>query len=141
MRRLRLMLFLVLPCPVMLGGCVEEEPPEIISFSVEPTTVEAGGDCISTVEVHHFELTGEADHEHDEAGAGGEDHMGHVHIYLDDLMTNPVLMQVELVETVTIPDDTEAGTHTLIARLHNSEHEIIEPQVIAEVDIEVTDPL
>jgi len=116
-------------------------PPEIVSWTLDPTTIEAGGDVTSTFELSNFELTGESDHEHDTEELAGDPNHGHVHIYLDDLESNPVLTQVTTSDTVTIPDTTVAGTHTLIGRLHDATHLIIEPQVVMEIDIEVTDVL
>lgn len=40
-------------------------------------------------------------------------------------------------DVLTTPVDATEGVHTLIARLHNAEHLIIEPQVTAEIDITV----
>jgi hypothetical protein len=133
-------------------GCTgpEEEagPPAILSFTVDPATVVAGADTTASVEVENFELTGhheegEGGHEHEE---GDHDHdgvavqRGHVHIYLDDVMTNPLLMLVTPEGALTIPVDVAPGAHTLIARLQDEDHKIIEPQVTAEVDIEVLAP-
>ena len=42
-------------------------------------------------------------------------------------------------DTITIPADTVAGTHVLIARLHGADHLILEPEVTEEVEIEVVD--
>lgn len=57
---------------------------------------------------------------------------GHVHLYIDDLETNPVAQIVNPSARVTLPEDLEPGEHTWIARLHNAEHFIIEPQVVRE---------
>lgn len=127
-----------------LAGCPStdtHEHPEITSWTLDPLTVAAGGDLSSTFELMHFSLTGEEGDEHDHEGdmaMDAGDNTGHVHIYLDDLETNPILMQVTLEDTVTLDAATAEGTHTLIARLHNADHEIIEPQVLEEIEIEVT---
>lgn len=115
-------------------------PPELLSFTLDPTTGPAGTTVTSTVEVADFELTGHDEaagmdgHAHEDAGVTS----GHVHIYLDDLLTNPLLMQAVEVDTFEIPAETEVGEHTLIARLHDSTHLIIEPQVTLEATFEVT---
>lgn len=125
-------------------GCTgsegEELPPEIVSFEIDPATVVAGGEVTSHIEVANFEMSGhhEGDH-HARVAHDGEHHgaKGHVHIYLDDLMSNPLLMQVEHEEVLQIPLETEPGAHTLIARLHGDDHKILEPQVTAAFDIDV----
>jgi len=141
---------------VLLVACGGSEPmePEILSFVVDPEVAAQGEEVTATFELAHFTLTGEEGHAHEEDGMGdmdgmedgeheghdshdGETQMGHVHIYLDDLETNPLAMQTELVGTFIVPEDTEIGEHTLIARLHDSDHLIIEPQVTAEFDLDV----
>ena len=64
---------------------------------------------------------------------------GHIHIYLDDLETNNIAMMGTSMAEIVIPADTELGAHTLIARLHDSTHLILEPQVIETVDLDVTE--
>ncbi len=114
------------------------EAPEIESWTVDPLTVMPGDEVTSTFTFQHFELTGEESedgHEHEDGDS--DDNHGHVHIYWDDLETNPLLMQVISEDVLTIPSDADDGPHTLIARLHNAEHLIIEPQVIEEIEITV----
>ena len=133
---------------LVLCACGEETvlPPELVSFTVDPAIAQAGDELTTTVEVAHFTLTGEAEHTHDEtatddhAGEDSSDAMGHVHIYLDDLETNPLAMQVTSVGTIIVPEDTEFGAHVLIGRLHDASHLIIEPQVILEIDLEIITP-
>ncbi len=141
-------------------GCATEEvaevvPPEIVSFHLEPAVGVAGDSVVATVEVDHFEFSG-GEHVHDDDGGSepsGDEHehehehdgdeavlVGHVHLYLDDLMTNPLAMQTESVGTFEIPLDADLGQHVIMARLHDSSHLIIEPQVIAEHDLEVVVP-
>ena len=131
--------------------------PAIHHLSFTPETVVAGGDLAGSVSVMHFSLTGDAGHHDDEDGAhpenlgpspqdsdSGHDEgacpTGHVHVYLDDLMSNPLTQATTSEFVITIPMDTVAGAHTLMGRLHNSDHTILEPQVISEVDITVEDP-
>ena len=121
-----------------------DQDPALTSFLSGETNVAPGGELELMIEVEGFELSGDEDHEHDEHGEheghahdGEECPGGHVHIYLDDLMVNPVAMPASSTFLVTIPDDTPVGEHTLIARLHNRDHTIVEPQVTAEFDITV----
>lgn len=123
--------------------------PAITSLTFTPTTVGPGGDLTGTVVVENWTLTGEEGHTHTESlgpspQADGHDegacNTGHLHVYLDDLMTNPLTQAVTSEFVITIPTDTTLGSHTIMGRLHNADHTIYEPQVIAEVDIEVAAP-
>jgi len=127
-------------CAVASGtaGCVIGDEcagsPTITSFTATPTTVAAGEQVSTTLSVENFTIG------HDEHGHDGHTHgctTGHAHIYLDDLMTNPLAMPMKASASVTIPADTEPGKHELIARLHGSDHKILEPQVKKTVVIEV----
>lgn len=136
-----------------LAACSEEAvpcegEPMIHAFTANMTTVAAGGTLDLTIEVHNFNLGTHTHSDMHEPVPVSEDDpgvifsentclTGHVHIYLDDLMTNPILMQEMATGTATIPAGTAAGTHTLIARLHTSDHLIVEPQVTKELTIEV----
>ncbi len=112
--------------------------PQIVDFSVTPTTVMAGGTLDGAIDTHNHLLEG-----HDDAmGSDAHDddsgcEAGHVHVYLDDLMDNPLVMTGSTTFTIDIPADVTPGQHTLIARLHRVDHTIIEPQVTAEVTITV----
>jgi len=108
--------------------------PAILSFTADTTTVAAGGTMDITVLVENFELSG---HTEMADSTGGACIMGHMHIYLDDLMSNPLLMPKTEMSTITIPVGTTAGAHTLIARLHDSSHLIVEPQVTMDLPITV----
>jgi len=130
----------------VLVGCGGSEPmePEILSFVVDPEVAAQGEEVTATFELAHFNLTGDDGHSHDEhmgdhhdEGEDADMQSGHVHIYLDDVETNPLAMQTELVSTFTVPEDAEIGEHVLIARLHNADHLIIEPQVTAEIDFDI----
>ena len=120
-------------------GCPEEDPA-ITMFTADTTTVAAGDTIEITVMVSNFELGG---HEHEASAAEDDDHHaadcagGHLHIYLDDVISNPLSMPESHVSEVMIPDDATAGDHTLIARLQNRDHTILEPQVTAELTITV----
>lgn len=117
--------------------------PELISLAVDPDVAELGQEVTSTVVVKNFTLAGEVGHSHDEGEDHDEDHKdgeiqtGHVHIYLDDLETNPLAMQVEAVGTFIVPEDAEIGEHVLIGRLHDSDHLIIEPQITVEIEFDI----
>lgn len=123
--------------------------PTIESMVLTPDTIAAGADVMATVTVHNFELSGEP-HAHTESqplevgpepqhedGEAVECTGGHVHIYLDDLMTNPLTQAVTSEFMFTIPDGTAVGDHVIIGRLHNRDHTILEPRVTLEVDIAV----
>lgn len=121
------------------------EAPAITSFTIDPATVAAGGDVQATLTVEGFELgMMEGDH-HGDMADGGDGAMteemcagGHVHVYLDDATsTNPLAMEGSASFSFTIPVDTPVGAHTLIARLHNRDHTIVDPQVTAEASITV----
>lgn len=124
-----------------------EGAPVIESLALSPTTVAPGDEIAGTVVVQNFELSGEADHQHaqgldrwpQDTGDHGTSECagGHLHVYLDDVMTNPLAMPVTGEFTFTIPTGTAAGAHTILGRLHNRDHTIVEPQVIEEVDITV----
>ena len=133
---------LVLGSLIACGGS-EPMAPEILSFVVDPQVAAQGEEVTATFELAHFALTGDEGHSHDEDmdGHHGDDddemQSGHVHIYLDDLESNPMAMQTELVGTFVVPDDAEIGEHVLIARLHGADHLIIEPQVTSEIDFDI----
>ncbi|MEM6996173.1 MAG: DUF6130 family protein [Myxococcota bacterium] len=139
-----------------------EGEPELVSVQAPDTA--APGDAIEmTFEVNNFEFSREGDghdhdHDHEDHGddgdpaAPGDDvefravdpisaetgcFVGHVHVYIDDVMTNPVAQLTVESGSVTLPDDLEPGEHRLINRLHDSTHKIIEPQVIVEHTITI----
>jgi hypothetical protein len=132
--------------------CPTEEPT--VAMTLSPDTVAPGGDVEGTIVVENFELSGEAGHSHTE-GVGeppgaeplhddGEDEEacagGHVHVYLDDLMTNPLTQATTAEFVITIPDDAADGMHAVIGRLHNRDHTIIKPEITTEVEITVAAP-
>lgn len=128
---------------LVVAGCGPgtAESPTITAFVVDPTDLAVGGQADVHVEVAHFSLTehSEASTAHEEGGehAEGEVQSGHVHVYLDDLETNPLLMMSGADGTITIPSGTAIGSHVLIARLHGDDHLIVEPEVTSDVAIEV----
>ncbi|MEX1362435.1 MAG: hypothetical protein AB1Z98_04870 [Nannocystaceae bacterium] len=83
---------------------------------------------------------GHEDHDHDHGDDAAYDgpREGHVHVYLDDTMVDPLAMLTTATGEVVI--DAEPGTHTLINRLHGADHKIIEPQIIEEIEITVLAP-
>ncbi len=121
-------------CPD-LGG-----EPAITEFTVTPATVAAGDAVDVTVDGEHLgDLMPTSDgtdmdmeHEEESACPGG-----HLHVYLDDLDSNPLTMQEAKAFPMDIPADTPVGPHTLIVRLHNKDHTIYEPQVTMEAQITV----
>lgn len=132
----------------------EDMPPPELRVTADTTEVAQGGTITLTIEVENFELTHEGEHMHLEleddldlrspdAPALAEEtydgpRIGHVHVYLDDVMTNPLAMITT--ETGEVVIDAEPGAHTLINRLHAADHTIIEPQIIHEIDINVLAP-
>lgn len=126
--------------------------PELLAFELSATTVAPGDTLTATFEVDNFVFSMEGDHGHLSRAPGqplvfrSGDHdeddlsactVGHVHIYIDDLMTNPLAQQTHPEGDFVIPADATAGEHRLIARLHSADHKIIEPQVILEQPITV----
>lgn len=81
---------------------------------------------------------GHGDHDHDADAVYEGPREGHVHVYLDDTMVNPLAMLTTSTGEVVI--DAEPGPHTLINRLHGADHKIIEPQIIEEIEITVLAP-
>jgi hypothetical protein len=121
-------------CPD-LGG-----DPSFTEFTVTPATVAAGDSVDVVIDGDHLgELEATSDGSMEMAGEEEESTCagGHVHIYLDDLETNPLSMQEAKAFPMTIPADTEPGTHTLIVRLHNKDHTIYDPEVSMETTITV----
>lgn len=117
------------------------DPPEITEFTLTPTTLAPGGEFMTHAAVHNFEFSGHAGetggHEHEGGESGADCPSGHYHVYLDDFMTNPLAMPDTADATANLPDDISLGEHTIFARLHNSDHTILMPEVIAEVAITV----
>lgn len=120
--------------------------PELREMTA-PETVAAGEEIEVAFEVHNFEFSMEGEHGHDlqrdedeqfrdgdhgDEGSQSGCILGHVHLYVDDLMTNPIAQLTHAEEHIEIPDDIEPGAHTFIARLHSADHKIIEPQVVLE---------
>jgi hypothetical protein len=137
-----------------LVGCSDDAPscpsrsPAILSFTVAPTSAAPGETLAATLVVENFELGGGDAHAHahplseplhadtDEPICPG----GHLHVYLDDVMTNPLVM-IEATEfPIALPHDVTEGDHTLIARLQNHDHTIVKPEVTAEASITIVVP-
>lgn len=120
--------------------------PAIESISLMPDLVAPGGDIAVVVDVRNFELSGEGGPHTEGLGPAPQDANpadadtcpgGHVHVYLDDLMTNPLIQSVTSEFTITIPADTQPGSHTLIGRLQNRDHSILVPEIFHVVDVTV----
>jgi len=123
-------------CPPDLGGT-----PTIASVDLSTTTPAAGDTIDVTVTGEHL---GELEESTTSTGMEemGEENEplclgGHLHVYIDELMSNPIAQQEALAFPVVIPDTTPPGDHTLIVRLHNKDHTIYKPEVTAEVAITV----
>ncbi len=142
-------------CAIAFAGCIFDgnEHPRIQEVIVEPSTVTAGDTVTVTVHTTHFTLVhdgdsggegdddGEGEHEGDDDGeghhGGGDANSGHFHIYLDNLLDNPLAMPHMQIFEIQIPEETAPGTHQLIVRLQHASHLIIEPQVISAAAITV----
>ncbi len=142
---------LLLTTTLACSGDEEEGgPTPTIRAEADVTEIMSGDTVTLTFEIEHFTLSGESDHEHLELDfdppltaqadpfAAGEytgPSEGHVHVYLDDLEENPLAMITTVTGEVVV--EADPGAHTLICRLHGSDHKIIEPQIIDEVDLTV----
>ena len=130
---------------VLLLGCDdagEQSPtcagePALLGMTL-PEALGASDVFEATFEVENFEFSMEGDGDHGTGGHHDGDAdatgclVGHVHLYVDDLMTNPIAQQTFAIGVVTLPSDISAGEHTFIARLHDASHLIIEPQITLE---------
>jgi len=149
-----------------LAGCTDgeedHEPTPTLMISADVTDIMSGDTITLTIDVEHFTLSGEADGGHDDGQDGHENleldfdpplvapsdpfaadvenhyegpREGHVHVYLDDYMTNPLAMLTTSTGEVIV--EADPGSHTLLCRLHGSDHKIIEPQITFDIDIAV----
>lgn len=139
---------------VAATGCGDDEvecpagSPLISSFTVDPTTAAPGDTVTGTLVVENFELGTGDSHTHkvplSEPLHEGETHAGcpggHIHVYLDDVMTNPLVMVEATSFPILLPNDVTEGDHTLIARLQNHDHSIVKPEVTAEATITISLP-
>lgn len=125
--------------------CPAVEDPTIQMVEITPTTAAAGDTLGVMVHGEGLGFGGSQDgghgggHEEGSHEQGDMSHCagGHIHVYMDDLMTNPLVMSTEPSFDLTLPDDVTAGDHTIIVRLHNRDHTIYEPQVTHEVTVTV----
>ncbi len=138
---------------MVVGGCDDshdvscpEGEPVFESMTLTPDTVAPSADVDVVVVVSNFELSGEAGSHTEGLNPTPQDAAdsdatacpgGHVHVYLDDLMTNPLIQAVESEFTITIPQDTAPGAHIIIGRLQNRDHSILTPEVTLEVNLTV----
>lgn len=99
-----------------------------------------------TLVLENFEPGGHSEHGltartlREAADGHDEEGDGHIHVYLDNTDQNPLAQVTTTVFPVIIPRATPAGTHTLIARLHGSDHLILQPEIRATTDITVQSP-
>ena len=125
----------------MLGltACGAGEP-KITSFTLNPSTIAKGGSTTVTIAIENFTLIPDDDgaqalrpsHE----GVADND-SGHLHIYLDDTMTNPVVMTASTTFSVKTSSTISLGDHKLIAQLRRTDHLIVSPEVKAEAAFKV----
>lgn len=131
-------------------GCPDADGHEqcdtpTISVEAEPTTIASGDDVTLTVTVDNFMLMDpEGEHMHGDLRPDDTQFRhdgyegaceGHYHVYLDDLMTPPLLMAWDEVVDVTV--DADVGEHELFVRLNDNGHKIIEPEIVDAVTITV----
>jgi len=135
--------------------------PELLTVQA-PDTAAAGDSITVSFEVENFEFSMEGEHDHGEHDhdehdhdSGGEEsgdhgsggfefrageamstetgcYVGHVHVYVDDLMTDPIAQVTVPSADIVLPTDLTPGAHTFIYRLHDATHKIITPEVIVE---------
>jgi hypothetical protein len=127
-------------CLAACGGA----DPVISSVSLTPSTIPAGGIVNVVVAGEGLALEAPAT-----AGltalrtsalrAAHGDEMGrHLHAYLDTTDVNPLAMETRTTFPITIPAATTVGAHTIIVRLHDEDHLIIQPEVKATAALIVT---
>jgi hypothetical protein len=132
---------LLATCLLALGaGCHSEDgPPPTLSISLDPTTITEGGTTTLTVSVTNFELVDpgaghahDGDDHHDEGGVAQQ---GHYHVYLDTTDENPLIMAST--PSLVLAIDAAPGDHSIIVRLNDNEHKIIQPEVRASAELVV----
>ncbi len=139
----------------LLVGCGSSDPPEMTSVTVSPASVQRGTDVTVNVTVANFELRMPAEEEaltaaEEEIAPATGDYPdgGHFHIYLDDLETNPMLVNCPdycddsaFMTSVRarVPDDATAGSHMVIVRLNNDFHMFLNPQIKGQAPLMVTE--
>ena len=132
----------------LVTGChdhSEEVLPPTLEISVDPTTVQRGGQVTLTVTVDNFTLrdpdsvesTPMASPQHEDTGTTTAATSGHYHVYIDSLEENPLRMAWET--EIDILLDVDAGEHEVFVRLNDDTHRIVEPQVVDSVMVTVTD--
>ena len=135
--------------------------PELVKVHA-PDTAAAGDTIAVSFDVTNFEFSMEGEHDHgdhdhgdhdsggdesggDESGSGGFEfraaeamstetgcYVGHVHVYVDDLMTDPIAQVTVPSADIVLPSDLAPGEYNFIYRLHDATHKIITPEVIVE---------
>lgn len=131
--------FVLVLTVVGLAACGAGEP-KITSFTLNPSTIAKGGSTTVTIAVENFTLIDHGNgaqalrpsHE----GVADND-SGHLHIYLDDTMTNPVVMTASTTFTVKTSSTIATGDHKLIAQLRRVDHLLVSPEVKAEAAFKV----
>jgi hypothetical protein len=122
-----------------LAACGAGEP-KITSFTLNPSTIAKGGSTTVTIVVENFTMI--SDHDGAQAlrpsheGVADND-SGHLHIYLDDTMTNPLVMTASTTFTVKTSSTIAAGDHKLIAQLRRIDHLLVSPEVKAEAALKI----
>lgn len=103
-----------------------------VAASVMPTTVAAGGTVMVDIQPGHFTFVA--------PGGPNEAGKGHFHIYLDDATGGDYLVVGEAAGevSVTIPDDTTVGAHTLKILVTANNHMPLAPEISTSLDIMVT---
>lgn len=121
-----------------LSACGAGEP-KISSVTINPSSIAAGGSTTMTVALENFTLIPDDDAaalrpEHE--GTADND-SGHMHVYLDDVMSNPLVMTASTTFPVKTASTTSKGAHKLIVQLRRTDHLAVTPEVKAEVALTI----
>jgi len=121
-----------------LAACGSSDP-KITSIAINPTHARPIEHITMTLGVENFTLdfVDPSSVHALRAAHEGEDEEGHVHVYFDNLDSNPLVQTASTSFSIGVPGDATPGAHKLIARLHSGDHLILEPQVTAEVTLTV----
>ena len=118
----------LLAVPLLFACSGDPGEPAILDFMAMPAAGAPGDEITVMVTVEDFELVGGgmdmsmdmdmdmSDHDDHDHGHGDA---GHIHVYMDDTQSNPLVMMMSDTGTFEVPADATEGMHTLIARLQD----------------------
>ena len=131
---MRLGLVSLLWTPI-LAACGDDAADPTLAVSADRTTLLPGESVDLTVTVTGFELVDPA------AAPPNRDGQGHYHVYLDDATAMDYLAADSTpTRSVTIPDATPPGAHSLRVVLVNNDHSLLEGGPEASVDLMIGYP-